>query len=292
MDLRRLEYFVAVAEELHFGRAARRLHMAQPPLSQGIRRLEDELGVTLFDRTTRRVELTDAGQLMYPGAREILTRVEALERHAAEIAAGDGGRLRLGFVDSSSYDVLPRFLRAYRERWPAVSYELVTRSSDEQVAALVAGEIDVGIARVAEHDAVATTTVLREPWMIGVGAGHALASRREASLRELKDEPLIGFDRTVSPSLHLELATLCRAHGVRYDPVIEATEYTTILGLVSAGQGIAVVPAGVRSFRPPGLHLVAIEEAATTSLILVSRRDDPSPQVARAIDLVAEVFAS
>ncbi|MGI9599299.1 MAG: LysR family transcriptional regulator, partial [Acidimicrobiales bacterium] len=147
MNLRRLRYFVAVADELHFGRAAKRLHMAQPPLSQQIRQLEAELGVTLFERSTRRVTLTDAGRLFYPEAQRLLVEADSVERRVAEIRSGDGGTLRLGFVDSASYEVMPRLLRAHRQRWPSVEYELLSMSTDAQHESLVGRRIDLGIGR-------------------------------------------------------------------------------------------------------------------------------------------------
>jgi len=200
MDLRRLRYFVTVAEELHFGRAADRLHMAQPPLSQQIRRLEADIGFDLFDRTTRRVALTQEGIALLPEARDLLARDQSLERHIDHIARGDSGLLRLGFVDSSSYDVLPRFLRSYRSLYPKVTYELVTMSSDAQVAALHEGTIDGGIARTRANDTALTATlILRESLFVALGADHPLAEAAEISLTELGSEPLIGFNRETSP---------------------------------------------------------------------------------------------
>ena len=293
MNLARLECFVAVAEELHFGRAADRLHMAQPPLSRQIRKLEAELGLALFDRTTRKVALTDAGRLLYPEARELLTRSAALARRATEIRSGEGGVLRLGFVDSSSYDVLPRFLRAYRARWPAVSYELTAMSSDEQARSLGGGSIDVGLARTAGTHDVDATAISAEPLLLAVGDGHRLGDRERVSVSEAAGEPFIGFDRGLSPSLHAELSGWLWSCGVGYDPVIEAAEYTTILGLVAAGVGVAVVPAGVTGFRPSSLHYLELDDpGADTPLMLLTRPGDDSPQVLRCIDLAGVLFGA
>lgn len=321
VNLRRLRYFVAVADELHFGRAARRLHMAQPPLSQQIRQLEAELGVTLFLRSTRRVTLTDEGRLFYPEAVRLLAEADSVERRVAEIRSGDGGTLRLGFVDSASYEVLPRFLRAYRTRWPAVEYELRSMSSDEQHEALLGRRIDLGIGRAAGADGeITATTILEERLAVGLPADHDLAGRAGSgladpagsghadhdlagqaasgragragtSLAELAGETFIGFDRRVSPSLHAELQALFTEAGVDYDPIIEATEYTTILGLVASGQGIAVVPAGVQSFRPPSLAYLALrDDGATSNLLMLHRTGERSPVVARAIEVATDVF--
>lgn len=292
MDLRRLRYFVAVAEELHFGRAAKRLHIAQPPLSQQIRVLEKELGLTLFDRSTRRVSMTDAGRLLFPEAVRLLGDADALVRRLDQVRSGEGGLLRLGFVDSASYSVMPTFLHAYRSRHPAVTYELKTMSSDEQYAALDSGEIDLGLVRASEPGpSIEATPFVSERLVVAVGPDHDLAEQVTTSISRAARYDIVGFDRRVSPSLHSVMVALFGACGASYDPGIEATEYTTILGLVAAGQGIAVVPASVQTFRPPGLgYLRLSDRSATTTLSVARRRADPSPLVARALSLVDDVF--
>ena len=292
MNLTRLRYFTMLATELHFGRAAERLHIAQPPLSQQIRLLEKEVGSALFDRTTRRVELTTAGRMLLPRAERLVADAEAAERLMAEYQAGGTGVLRLGFVDSASYEVMPRFLRAYRERWPGVRFELLTMSSDTQSSALAAGELDLGIARARGNEAGMThTMILEEQLYLAVSASHRLAGRGSTTLSQLEGESFIGFTRTQSPALSAELATLMATNGVDYDPIIEAEEYTTIIGLVAAGEGIAVVPAAVRSFQPADLHYIALRDPdATTRLMLLSRRGEQLKVVHQALDLAADLF--
>ncbi len=295
MNLRRLRYFVAVADELHFGRAAARLHMAQPPLSQQIRRLETELATTLFDRSTRRVALTEAGRLLYPEAQKLLAASASIERRLGDLRTGDVGVLRLGFVDSAAYEVMPRFLRSYRLEYPRVDYELHSLSSDEQRAALVAAEIDLGIGRTAgaeDSDQVAATRFLDEQLVLGVGAGHRLSGQQTTSLHELAGEAFIGFDREVSPSLFGELRAMFDVADVDYDPIIEATEYTTILGLVASGQGIAIVPAGVQTFKPPDLRYLELTDRGARSSLLLLHRTDTSPLVDHALALVGELFSA
>lgn len=292
MDLRRLRYFVAVADELHFGRAAARLHMAQPPLSQQIRQLEADLDLTLFDRTTRRVTLTPAGRLLQAEARRLLVAADTVERVMDEHRSGAGGVLRLGFVDSSAYEVMPTFLRGYRRIWTGVDFELHSMSSDEQYDALLGGVIDLGINRaLAERNDVRSVPFLRERLHVAVESGHPLASHRTTSLSRLEGEPLVGFDRRVSPTLHAELAAMFAAEGVGYDPVFEATEYTTILGLVAAGQGVAVVPAGVRTFARPDVHYAELRDSnATVALVMSSRRDERLQMVQHAFEVVTDLF--
>ena len=292
VNLQRLRYFVAVADELHFGRAAERLNMSQPPLSQQIRLLERELDTALFDRSTRRVTLTDAGAFLYPEAVRLLAAADGVDRLMDQHRHGQAGTLRVGFVDSAAYEVMPRVLREYRRRWPRVGYELHSMSSDEQVEALRAGQIDLGIGR-ASADArnVETTLVMHEPLLVAVGASHRLAAAPRASLSDLAAEPIIGFDRRVSPSLHSVLAGMLGAEGVTYDPIIEATEYATILGFVAAGEGVAIVPASVKTFRPPELHYAALEDpSASVPLLLLTRAAEPPPLVAQALDVVAELY--
>ena len=292
VNLRRLRYFVAVADELHFGRAAERLSMSQPPLSQQIRLLERELDTALFDRSTRRVTLTDAGAFLYPEAVRLLAAADGVGRLMDQHRHGRAGTLRVGFVDSAAYEVMPRVLREYRRRWPRVGYELHSMSSDEQVQALRAGQIDLGIGR-ASADArnVEATLVMHEPLLVAVGASHRLAAAPQASLSDLAGEPIIGFDRRVSPSLHSVLAGMLGAEGVPYDPIIEATEYATILGFVAAGEGVAIVPASVQTFRPPELHYAALEDpSASVPLLLLTRAAEPPPLVAQALNVVAELY--
>ena len=200
----------------------------------------------------------------------------------------------MGFVDSAAYEVMPRALSEYRRRWPGVDYELHTMSSDEQVRALREGRIDVGIGRAATDPRhVEVTPVMQEPLLVAMGASHRLAAKPQTSLSDLAGDPIIGFDRRASPSLHAVLAGMLGAEGVTYDPIIEATEYATILGFVAAGEGIAIVPASVQTFRPPGLTYVRLREGwASVPLLLLTRAGEPLPLVAQALDVAAELYAA
>lgn len=292
MNLTRLRYFVVVAEELHFGRAAKRLHMAQPPLSQQIRQLEQELGSDLFERTTRRVELTGAGRTLLPQARRLLAQADAVDRLMSEHRTGGAGELRLGFVDSASYEMMPRLLRAHRERHPGISFELHSMSSESQRTALLDGELDLGLARTRGDEAgLDHRIIIEERLFLAVSSDHRLADRASTSLSQLADESFISFSRTQSPALTSELQTMLDRAGVRYDPIIEAEEYTTIVGLVAAGEGVAVVPAAVRSFQPPNLTYVRLRDPeATSRLMLLTRNDEPLRIVTRAVELAHELF--
>lgn len=292
-NLRRLNAFVAVAEELHFGRAADRLHIAQPALSQQIRQLEADLGLTLVERTTRRVGLTPDGRAFLPHARQLLVSAQGVARAAEELRIGARGRLRLGFVDSTAFEFVPWFLRRFRSAWPEADVELHTMSSDEQARALVDGDIDLGVARtVPVRPAVDSAVLGHDRFMLAVPADHAVAGQRTVSLRRLAQEAFVGFSRTSSPSLHAELRSLLGGHGVGYDPAIEATEYTTIVGLVAAGEGVALVPAGVRRLQLPNVAYVKVADAdARVALVRLSRIDEPQTIVANAITELARTAA-
>ena len=294
LTLRRLNYFVTVADELHFGRAAEILHVAQPALSQQIRQLESDLGLRLFERTTRRVSLTPGGSAFLPHARHLLVTAQGVARAAAELRAGERGNLRVGFVDSAAYEFVPRFLHRFRQASPAVTLQLHTMSSDEQAEALVAGRIDIGIARITLDNAGLEATVLdNEPLVAAMPSGHRLAGESSIRLRELRDDEFVGFAREQSPTLHARLRVMLAPHGVTYSPAIEATEYTTILGLVAAGEGVALVPAGVQSLHLPDLTFVSISDPeASVQLLCLTRVDEPLAIVASALkELVGTVFA-
>ena len=294
VNIQRLRYFCTVADELHFGRAAQRLHMAQPPLSQQIRLLENELGFDLFRRTTRRVELTTRGHQLLPHARGLCQEADRFLRRSRELQTGDGGLLRLGFVDSASYDIMPRFLHRYRRQWPAVGYELRSLSSDQQLEALANGEIDLGLCRTKGGSAtVSASVVATERLLVAVPSDHKISHQSRIRLTDLGHQTFIGFDRAVSPTMHNDFVSLLGSRGIVYDPIIEATEYATILGIVASGQGVAIVPASVRSFTPPTLHYVGLDDSdAVSNLLLVTRKGEQAPVVSRAVDIAQELFSS
>ncbi len=294
LSLKKLSYFVTVAEELHFGRAASRLHIAQPALSQQIQRLEADVGALLFERTTRRVALTTAGRVLLEQARRLLVTADGVERAIRELRDGERGVLRVGFVDSAAYELVPRFLRECRTWRPNVDFELRSMSTDEQVKALSDGRIDLGIGRTAGAASGLEVRLLgAEPLVLAVAVEHELAGASDVSLVDLAAESFIGFDREVSPTLHAELRLMMAKADVGYGTTMEATEYTTILGLVAAGVGVALVPASVQTFRPPGLTFVPIADSvAAVQLVVLSRPNEPLAVVGRAIEIVAALVAS
>jgi len=284
MELRQLRYFVAVAEELHFGRAARRLHMAQPPLSQAIKQLESELGATLLARTSRRVELTDAGRLLLDEARRTLAQADRAATTARLAAQGATGWLRLAFVASAACDILPSLLPAQRAAAPDVSLQLRELTTERQIDALDRDEVDLGIAREVEaREGLVITPLRDEPLVAALPADHPQAARAALALRELADEPFVMTPRRAVPRLHDTILALCRAAGFSPRVVQEALQFPTILSLVSAGVGAAIVPAPVAAFRSDGVAYVPLSDRDAQSAVAFVHRADHEGAVLRSV---------
>jgi len=256
IELRLWRQFLTVAEELHFGRAARRLHMTQPPLTQAIAGLERVLGLRLLERTKRSVQLTPAGAALLPEVRELLARAQALPAHARAAAAGELGRLRLAFVSTVGFDLLPRWVRAFREQFPRVQLELIEATGDVQLQLLERGEIDAGLMLHSPGfvpPGLAHLAVDAEPLVLALPEQHVLAAQRAPALREVLVEPLVIFPRRIVPSLYDAIFGLYHAAGQTPQVAQEAIQMQTIVNLVSAGLGIAWVPESVTQFQRPGV---------------------------------------
>jgi DNA-binding transcriptional LysR family regulator len=254
MELRHLRYFVAVAEELHFGRAAARLRIAQPPLSQQIRSLEQELGVALFTRTTRRVELTPAGRALLPEARQVFEQTARAALTAQRASRGEIGRLAIGFVPSADLDLLPRVLRAWAVQAPHVEIELHAMLSGPQIDALRHGRIQVGFVRLPVDDGgVAVETIQREPLIAALPMAHRLARRARVRLADLKSDGMILFPRRMAPSYYDLLVSVCRHAGFTPRVLHETESMQTNIGLVAAGLGFSLHPASIRTLQRAGV---------------------------------------
>ena len=255
-DLRSLRQFVAVAEELHFGRAAQRLHMTQPPLTMAIQALERRLGAPLFLRSQRSVALAPAGAALLPAVRRLLQDADDLPRQAQAAAAGWSGRLRLAFVSSIAYGPLPGWLQSFRAAQPAVALELREATLDVQLDAFAAGEIDAGFVLHAEGAAppgLAAWRALREPLVLALPETHPLAAQRSLRFERIAAEPLVIFPRAIAPSLFDAVVGHYRAQGVTPQIAQEAIQMQTIVNLVSAGIGLAWVPAALMQLQRPGV---------------------------------------
>lgn len=292
IELRPLRQFIAVAEELHFGRAAERLHISQPALTQAIQQLELRMGAPLLERSQRRVSLSPAGAALLPELRRLIAAADALPAQAQAAAAGQAGRLRLAFVSSIAYGPLPGWLRSFREARPGVQLALREATLDVQLDAFAADQIDAGFVLHAEGAAppgLAARRVLREPLMLALPETHALARQARPSWAALSAEPLVIFPRRIAPSLYDAILGHYRARGAT--PVIgqEAIQMQTIVNLVSAGMGIAWVPTSLTQLQRPGVVYRAPAGAALSCETSLVWREPAQPAVRRFVDHVAAV---
>ena len=254
-DLRQLRHFVAVAERLHFGRAAAALHMSQPPLSRSIRDLEGRVGATLLARTRRRVELTPEGARFLEEARRLLAQLERAVLDVGRMAAGDGGRLRLGFVSLADYGVLPGLLKIYKTARPGVALALREMLSPDQAVALAAGDLDFGLLLppVSGVD-LEHIVVQRERFVAALPSRHRLArTRGRIAMRELAREAFVMVPREIAPGLHDVVGALAARAGFAPRVTQEAIQMQTVVSLVSSGMGVAVVPASVANLGRRGV---------------------------------------
>ncbi len=281
MELRQLRYFVAVAEELHFRRAAARLHISQPPLSQQIAALEDELGVRLLERTRRRVELTPAGEAFLRVARATRAELDVAVSTARASDAGQEGVLRVGFVGSALMSIVPSTVQRFRRTRPGLELELRERSTVEQLRAVSTGLIDVGLVRppIEADETLHTEVVRRERTVAALPEGHPLAALRRVPLRRLASEPLVLFPRRQAPGYHDLLIGRLAATGTTPHVAQYAPEMMTIIGLVAAGIGVSPVPASVAHLAIDGVTYRPLSGAPDTELVAVTRSAEHSPLV-------------
>lgn len=281
MELRQLRYFAAVAEELHFGRAAAKLHMSQPPLSVHIRELERELDVRLLHRSTRKVTLTAAGEAFQLRVQHILAELDEAVVEAQDFRDGRRGRVRVGFVSSASVTVIPAAVRRFRALHPRVDLVLNPLTSSEQLEALYAGGLDIGVVRdITAGPAVAAIEPLIGESMVAVlPARHPLATRELVTVADLVDEPLILFPGKLMPGFVTRVWEMFRAIGASPQVLQEAIHHETVVGLVSAGVGLSVLPASVSRFRPEEVVIRPIESAPQTSLMIARAAQTTTPVV-------------
>ncbi|WP_028239795.1 LysR substrate-binding domain-containing protein [Stutzerimonas azotifigens] len=297
MELRHLRYFVMVAEEKRFTRAAARLNMQQPPLSQQVRALEEELGFELFRRHAKGVDLTTGGEAFLEEAKAILARVQDGARRAARVARGVEGTLAIGFTSSATaHPLIPRIIRAYRERYPSVAITLREGNADRLTTLTHAGQLDVGILRapVSRPDGLDFHRLLVEELLMVLPAGHpALAEPREAvPLEALRDEPFILVRRPGAPGMYANLLRACRAAGFEPQVAFEVERMLTNVSLVAAGEGVSVVPASMRDIHRESVAYRRIEGARprlVAPLTLVCRAFNRSPALDNFIGLAREL---
>ena len=267
IELRHLRYFIAVAETLHFGRAGTRLNISQPPLSQQIRILEQEIGARLFARTNRSVQLTPAGQQFLSDARQILQQVSQAADKAARLHRGDEGELRIGFTSSAPFITgVSAALFTFRQRYPAVHVQMQEINTRQQLAPLGDGRLDLGVMRNTElPDHLHHQLLLREPMYALVHRAHRLSGREKIALAELAQEPFVFFDPGVGTALYGEVLELLQRYQIQPNIAQEVGEAMTIIGLVSSGLGVSILPASFRRVRLSDVVWIPLEEADAQS---------------------------
>ncbi|MEU1370928.1 LysR family transcriptional regulator [Streptomyces sp. NPDC005803] len=293
MELRHLQSFVTVAEELNFRRAAERLRISQPPLSQQIKRLEHEVGVPLLRRTTRRVALTVAGEAFLAEARRALRAAQEAPLAARRAASGQTGVVRLGFSGPTSHEVLIVMTRKFRERRPRVRLEIHGPVfGGELVTRLTDNEIDAGLMRLpVEGTGIQARELTRHSMVVALPAGHRLASRTEVGLADLRDEPVVSHPTNRGAGIVALIHSAYLVHGASPRIVQEAPDTHTILTLVGAGVGIGFVPSSAGHLKVPGVVLVPARDIPPLPLALAWRAADPNPALHALIDLADEIAA-
>ena len=288
MELRQLRYFIAVAEELHFRRAATRLHISQPPISQQIRALEQELGCRLLHRTRRRVELTAAGEAFLRDARALLHELDGAVETARRIDAGQSGRLRISFVGSALLSTVPIAVQRFRAVRPDVEIELRERSTVDQLRAVADGLTDIGLVRppIETVGRLRTELVLRERTVAALPVNHPLSRLRRVPMQRLGDEPLVLFPRSQAPGFHDLLISSLAAAGTHPRVVQYAPEMITIIGLVAAGLGVSLAPASVARLALDGVTYRPVSGMPRSELVAVTREEDGSPAVPAFIEQI------
>ena len=287
MDFRDLEAFVAVAEELHFGRAAARLHMAQPPLSNRIRQLERELRLPLFERSTRKVSLTDAGARLLAPAKRTLSQLAVTREIAGSIASGDEGRVRLGFAGASSQRLLPSLTTAVRRTHPGI--ELVLQSQTYVYRALdllLAGELDLAFARLPiAHPELSARVVEIEELLCALPADHRLAGQERIRLEDLVDDDFVSLPDDHGSMLQATMISLCTSAGFRPRIAQVAPDSSTVLALVAASVGATITLSSVSPVQTVGIVYRPLVDARPSHLaaVLAWRSDNPSPALARVL---------
>jgi DNA-binding transcriptional LysR family regulator len=285
IELRHLEYFRTLAETLHFGRAAERLHISQPPLSRQIALLEQELGVKLFDRSRRRVELTDAGQRFYLDTGTVFAAFEQAKRNALAAARGEAGALSVGFMMSTAYSVTPAITRRYAAQYPQVKIKLTETLPMDLAGDIASGQKDVAIMyRPQDCTGLETQTVYREEMMLVLPPGHALLDHEVVAPEQLAGEPFIIVPRHIAPALHDMIVSYCLQHGVTPNIAMEINLQQTIVNLVGEGMGIAIVPRSMRNMRLATTTFRPLKNAPIIEVVAVWKHDNHNPCISSFIE--------
>ncbi|WKV51087.1 MULTISPECIES: LysR family transcriptional regulator [Dickeya] len=280
IELRHLRYFIAVAEELHFGRAAEKLHISQPPLSQQIQALEEQIGAQLLERNNRNVRLTQAGELFLKEAWAIITQVNQAAERAARIQRGEIGELNIGFTSSAPFvKQVSRSLLQFRQSYPEVHIQMLEINTKQQIEPLLDGKLDLGVMRNNPlPETLRHQLLLHEPMVAVVHEEHPLAAAPggHISIQQLASEPFVFFAREVGTALYDEVLTLLKKYGITPYITQEVGEAMTIIGLVSSGLGVSLLPASFRRIRVDGVKYLSLQEKdAISEMWLVTHQHRP-----------------
>lgn len=286
MELRHLRYFVAVAEEQHMTRAAQRLGIQQPPLSQQIRSLEDELGVRLFDRTPRSNKLNAAGQVFLRDARRLLAHAQDAIVRVRQASRGESGRIAVGYTSSASlHPLVPRLIRAFHAEHPAIELEFQENATRDLLEAVARDALDAAFVRSSSdrYPGLRSIVLADEPMVVALPAGHPLATRRKAiSMAELADEPWIFYRRADGPGIQDELMPACQKAGFAPRIVADVPRLLSAITLVSAGRGITLVPQALGAIHPESVVYRGLDRASTCTIPLtLAFRNTPSAPLQR-----------
>ncbi|ADV84338.1 LysR substrate-binding domain-containing protein [Terriglobus saanensis] len=274
IELRHLRYFLAVAETLHFSEAARRLGMAQPPLSQQIKRLEEILGHQLFNRTTRGVRLTPAGSLLVERARSTLAKVNDDIEQVRHIGRGEEGTLTVGFAGSVIFTPLPAAIRTFRRLYPRVELRLQEMFTSGQIAALHNGTLDLAFLRDGDPtEGLTQLTLRKEPYVAILSEKHPLASKKTLQVKDLAGEPFVLFDRRMGPLAFDRTVACCERAGFRPNIIQNAPQWPTVVRLVAAGLGVSLAPACVTAVTIPGTVYRPVRTISRTTIDVAFRQD-------------------
>ena len=291
MELRHLRYFSTVATELHFGRAAEKLHIAQPPLSKQIQDLEAELGFELFNRTKRSISLTPAGQAFLVEVTQIFQQLDRAIDIGRKTSRGELGQISIGFVGSATYNILPVMLQQFRDRYPHIQIELHELTTDRQLIWLREGRIDIGLIRPPIIDKDFTSEVIfQESLVVALPTNHHLAKLDSVDLSLLAAEPFILFPRQLAPGLYDPIIAICQAAGFSPQVVQECIQMQTIVSLVSANMGISILPASIQEAQRQGVMYKPIVAASgidkLATIAIIWRQNDDSPTIQRLLEIV------
>lgn len=288
MELRHLKYFVAVANELHFGRAAEKLQIAQPPLSQQIKALEEELGVLLFERTKRRVALTESGKAFLKRVNKILKDIDQACVEAVSIHRGESGQIKLGFAGLVTFDLLPFLLQTFQERYPRVKVTMHHLTTTEQIEALEENEIDIGILiPPVDSRRIHLDVIREEPFILAINRAHPFGKMNKAIyLSALANNKFIMPPRSAGPGYYDSIISLCHQAGFSPNTSQEAKELQTVVSLVAAGIGVAILPSSIQNIKNDHVTYLPINNTIKIQTCIAYKKDNTSAVIESFLSLI------